>query len=302
MRALRRALAVLSVVPVIAGLAACSTSGSGNALGGASGGASVVAAHPTPADQLDFFDALEARDRVTYDDAIHAALLLEQEDSQTDYAKRVAVARQNGLLQGDFDRAANRSITTGEAADLIMRAMVSRGGGKNLGESTPAVATAEFQSSGVLAESAAPSDLISGRDFVAMLTGARELIGLAPAREPTTLAQAQKAAMPTKAGAASPGESFDEPEGAQAATDDGATRALTSLPAPQPAGEPLVAPGATAPAPAPSPTPTPAPAPVAAKPEPEKPKATPPAKDKQWVPGRPVKAPPSTPPTPKSGG
>jgi hypothetical protein len=280
----------------------------------ASAGSSVVTAHPAAADQLDFFDALEARPSVTYDDAIHAALLLEQEDSQLDFNRRVAVARQNGLLHGDFDRPATAPISTGDAADLVMRAMVSRAGTGRAAESTPAGATAQFQAAGVLPEAAKATDRISGHDFVAMVTGAREIIGLAPAREPTVLAEAP-AAPPAPAG----GESFDEPVApARAAAESGATRELTALPPPAPTNEPLLPPGA-APAPTstpaagrPEPTPIPtAPAPTPAAAAPTKPKPQPkpepvqrePAKDKRWVPGKPVKPPaPPAPAPPASGG
>lgn len=298
MRARRPAVVLaLGVLPFALG--ACSGGGGSGGTGLSVDGSTVVSAYPSAADQLEFFDALEARDRVSFDDAIHAALLLEQEDSQTDWAKRVAVARQNGLVPGDFDRPAHGAISTGEAADLVLRAMLSRAGGTRIGEATPAAAMKEFQGAGVLAPSAGPRDAITGREFVSLLTGAREMIGLAPAREPTVLATSAPRAASGEA------ESFDEPAAASATpADSGATRELSSLPPPKPTNEPLVAPGeaskgappaAAAGKPAAATAPTPAPAP---KSEPA-PKAEP-AKDKRWVPGKPVK-PPAT-PSPKTGG
>jgi hypothetical protein len=74
-------------------------------------------------DQLNFFDALEKRDLVSNDDALHAALLVFTGQSPATYSQRAARAKQVGLIPTRFDQPAREAITAGELALILARGL-----------------------------------------------------------------------------------------------------------------------------------------------------------------------------------
>lgn len=119
-----------------------------------------------PAYELDFYDRLDRLPVVSYDDAIHSVLLLNGQ-SAFSYPQRVAMAKQQGLLEENFDRPPREAVTIGEVAVMIERVITDRV------DQSYDRATARLASRGILPESARPNQGLTGSQMLAVL-GATE--------------------------------------------------------------------------------------------------------------------------------
>lgn len=82
-----------------------------------------------PEQQMEFWHALTDRPMVSHDDAFRATLLfLDGKDDTADYAARVDLLKQRGLLAKKFERPANEAITRGTLAVVLVKALEIRGG------------------------------------------------------------------------------------------------------------------------------------------------------------------------------
>jgi hypothetical protein len=276
-----------------------------------------------PAYELDFYDRLDRLPVVSYDDAIHSVLLLNGQ-SASSYPQRVAMAKQQGLLEENFDHPPREAVTIGEVAVMVERVMTDRVDQSFEG------ATSRLASRGILPESARASQGLTGSQMLAVLGAAEDLMAAQPegmaTDEPLVVEpSARPAPAPEPAPAAGEPAAPDEdafagfetggepakvvspedtiPSPAPAAPDDEqrVVKEIEPLPempdeAPQTKGEPE--PVAPAPEPAPAPPvavePAPEPEPAATPAEPEEP-SPPAAADQEsghvskWVPGKPLR-------------
>ena len=74
-------------------------------------------------EQLNFFDAVEKRDIVTHDDALHGALLLFTGQSGSTFSQRASRAKQMGLVDVKYDPPPREAITAGEFAMILAAGM-----------------------------------------------------------------------------------------------------------------------------------------------------------------------------------
>jgi uncharacterized glyoxalase superfamily protein PhnB len=80
---------------------------------------SVAESYPgSGVEQLNFFDAIEKRDLVSHDDALHAALLLFAGQSATTYAQRAARAKQIGLVPGGGPQGMTSPVAYWHVSDI----------------------------------------------------------------------------------------------------------------------------------------------------------------------------------------
>jgi hypothetical protein len=230
-------------------------------------------------EQLDFFDALEKRDLVSYDDALHASLLLFAGQSGQTYVQRAGRAKQMGLLDEKFDRPPREAITVGELS-LILAAGLHR---PDTGSEYRAVE--DLKGLGILPDFTDENTGVSGAQLLTILGHAEDAMAMgaaAPAHDQTVRPsnEAEKAR-------ASAGVFADH----QPATRKPVKKPPIDLqddakkPRPGqvlPTGSPASESPATTPPPPPTPTPAPAPAQVpenapAAKPTPSPTPTTAPA-------------------------
>jgi hypothetical protein len=126
-----------------------------------------------PAYELDFYDRLDRLPVVSYDDAIHSVLLLNGE-SAFSYPQRVALAKQRGLLEENFDRPPREAVTIGEVAVMIERVITDRVD-QSYGE-----ATSRLSSRGILPESARASQGLTGSQMLAVLGATEDFVAGRP--------------------------------------------------------------------------------------------------------------------------
>src|SRR5688500_14418452 len=79
--------------------------------------------------QMEFWHTLATRNLPSNDEAFHGLLLfLDANDPATDYAGRVAVLKDKGLLDKNFNQPANQAIQRGQLAQALVRALKIKGG------------------------------------------------------------------------------------------------------------------------------------------------------------------------------
>ncbi len=128
-----------------------------------------------PAYELDFYDRLDRLPVVSYDDAIHSVLLLNGQ-SAFSYPQRVALAKQRGLLEDNFNRPPREAVTIGEVAVMIERVITDRV------DQSYGGATSRLATRGILPDSARPTQGLTGSQMLAVL-GATEDFLLARGEE-----------------------------------------------------------------------------------------------------------------------
>lgn len=277
-----------------------------------------------PAYELDFYDRLDRLPVVSYDDAIHSVLLLDGQ-SAFSYPQRVAMAKQQGLLEEDFNRPPREAVTIGEVAVMVERVMTDRVDQSFEG------ATSRLASRGILPLSARASQGLTGSQMLAVLGAAEDLMAAEPegmeTGEPLVVEPSAEPAPPPEpapvaaepaapeedafagfetggpAKVVSPEETAPAPAPAPGTPDDDEQRVVKEIePLPEMPDETPQAknePEAVAPAPEPEPAKAPEAVEPAPEPEPEavpaEPAPSPPAADEgaghvsKWVPGKPLR-------------
>lgn len=110
-----------------------------------------------------FFDALESRPLASYDDAIHAALLLGTGSSGDSAAQRVAMAAQLGYVPTTFDRPAREAVTIGEVARMFAAIL------ENHAVASPERAITILQSRGVAVGSGQINQGLTGAQLMSVI-------------------------------------------------------------------------------------------------------------------------------------
>lgn len=258
---------------------------------------SVAEAHPgSGVDQLNFFDALEKRDLVSHDDALHATLLLFAGQSGQTYVQRVGRAKQMGLLDAKFDRPAREAITIGELSTVLAAGM------RRPDARSESTSMQQLRQMGVLPDFAADNSGISGAQLLTILGHAEDAMATNPVpSSPTTSNEVLRPFTSAERALAGAGMFATQPERKPPRKSpidlekeaqkprpgqilpDNAPGAQTPdlTPPPNPSPDPSPAPDRNpAPTPPPSPAPTPAPTPSAG------PKPLPPPRAEGGVPSR----------------
>lgn len=131
---------------------------------------SAVDKFPSADDELEFIDAVEAEKVVTNNDALHALFLISlRADPATDYAGRVAAAKERGWLGAAFDEPANESAEIGwMARAACMEGGIKGGLTMQVFGPVPRYATKELVFMGVLPPRSENQSL-SGSAFIDFL-------------------------------------------------------------------------------------------------------------------------------------
>ncbi len=124
-----------------------------------------------PNTQMEFWQQLADRPVTCNDEAFHGLLLyLDGKDDNADYAARVSAMKSRGLLPANFDRPATESVTRGNLAIAIAKALNIKGGViMRLGGSTiPRYATRELIYLDIYPPSS-PQQTFSGTEFLGII-------------------------------------------------------------------------------------------------------------------------------------
>lgn len=178
-------------------LAACQT-GQGRSETSALIQTSTAGALGGAVNQMDFFDALEQRSEVTWDELLAGVALAAGKPAGASYAERVAWAQRNGLLGTDAPDHGAMRATAADLARLLLRAQgVRLHAGISGGE---VVALAVRRS--LLPNSVGPGDPLTGPLTVAALSAVGRP---APSAAASSTVRTGGQTKPTAAAGASPG-------------------------------------------------------------------------------------------------
>lgn len=127
-------------------------------------------AQSDPDSQLLFWHTLAERPLTSNDDAFHGMLLyLDERDDCPDYAARVALLKQRGLLPASFNQPASAAVERGTVAVMIVKTLSIRGGwAMHVFGPTPRYALRELMSMSILPYSS-PQQIFSGAEFVGVI-------------------------------------------------------------------------------------------------------------------------------------
>ena len=128
-----------------------------------------------PEQQVEFWHQLADRPVTSNDEAFHGLLLFSDgQDPAEDYAGRVAVLKERGMLPANFDAPADRAIDRGTLAVALARALKIRGGlVMSLLGPSPRYAVRELQFMNVFPPSS-PNQTFSGAEFLGIIGKAEE--------------------------------------------------------------------------------------------------------------------------------
>jgi hypothetical protein len=127
--------------------------------------------------ELDFYDELEHRPLVSFDDVLHAVLLLTSGRSAEGYGARLELARRSGWIDESFDHAGRDVATTGEVAEILADALGvpgDRGGARSGAGGDWAIRRLAVL--GVLPASARPEHGLTGAQMLAILRNAQDIL------------------------------------------------------------------------------------------------------------------------------
>jgi hypothetical protein len=124
-------------------------------------------------DQMDFFDALERRPRVTYDELLAGVLMAAGLRTDGGYNDRLATARRAGIVGTDVPESGNMNATAGDLAKVMLRAQGVRIRPGLSGEEAVAIATRRS----LLPESLKADSPLTGPITVAALSAAGQPTG-----------------------------------------------------------------------------------------------------------------------------
>jgi len=129
-----------------------------------------------PAAEVVFFHNLSTSGRVSNDEALHALVLLAQdEDLTTNYDERLAFAKDRGWVMPGFNEPADIVARKGMVADSIVRILGIRGGVmmQMLGP-TPRYAIRELAELGVIPAESGERQAMSGAELLGIVGRARD--------------------------------------------------------------------------------------------------------------------------------
>ncbi len=164
-QAFRNGAAAVAMALILGGCAG----GAGDGSAAASGSEVVAALPAAPTSALEFWDALEASERVTWDQLATAALLLHGEGWST-ASRGVNAASEAGLLGSAGDVRPQGAVTVGDGCAVIARVL-------GLPASTDAQvrdAIQRFAQTGLLPQGSQPGFALSGADLIGMMGSASD--------------------------------------------------------------------------------------------------------------------------------
>ena len=128
-----------------------------------------------PETQLEFWHTLAEQPVTSNDDAFHGLLLfLDGSDPGADYAGRVAVLKDRGLLPRGYDAPAEQAVERGTLAVALARALDIRGGiMMSLSRDCPRYATKELVFLGIYPPSS-PNQTFSGTEYLGIIGKAED--------------------------------------------------------------------------------------------------------------------------------
>lgn len=134
--------------------------------------------------ELDFWFGLPGRSAVTNDEALHALFLLaDAKDEATSYEDRLDLAKDRGWIGVKFDEPADMAARRGIISLALYNIMDIDGGVINeIFGPTPRYAHRELVARGLMLTSS-EWQVISGREFMALITRARDRANLIAAAE-----------------------------------------------------------------------------------------------------------------------
>ena len=123
-----------------------------------------------PSVQLEFWHTLNGRPVASNDEALHALLLfIEGQDPAEDYAARVEIFKQRGLLPQGFAEPADQAVKRGTLAVVLLKLLKIEGGlTLRLFGPVPRYAVRELQYEGIYPPSS-PHQTFTGKQFVSLI-------------------------------------------------------------------------------------------------------------------------------------
>ena len=123
-----------------------------------------------PDTQLDFWHTLAERPMTSNDDALHGMLLyLDDHDTCADYAARVALLKQRGLLSANFNEPHDAAVQRGTVAVMFVKTLHLHGGwAMHVFGPTPRYATRELIYLNIFPY-CSPQQTFSGTEFVGVI-------------------------------------------------------------------------------------------------------------------------------------
>ncbi len=138
-------------------------------------GPDLAEAHPDAPSEAAFWDALRSRSAVNNNEGFHGVLILaDGEDSAADYPARVALLKERGWLDSDFDEPSALAIQRGTLAKGLAHAISLRGGVMySITGPSPRYALRELVDRGIMPPGSTRQS-ISGGEFLGVLGKAQD--------------------------------------------------------------------------------------------------------------------------------
>jgi hypothetical protein len=147
--------------------------------------------------QLEFWHELAGRPVASNDEAFHGLLLYtDREDPADSYEARVNLLKQRKMLPKNFNRPANESLSRGDLAVALVRALEIKGGltmralGWTGAAPSPRYATRELMYLNLYPPSS-PNQTFSGSEFLGIIGRAEDYQRVNPAKAPAALLPAE---------------------------------------------------------------------------------------------------------------
>jgi hypothetical protein len=137
-------------------------------------------------DQLDFFDALEKRSSVTWDELLTGVLMASGKRTDGGYADRMQTARRAGLLETGPAPEATAAVSAGDLARVLLRAQGTRLRADLTGEEAVSLAARRK----LLPAKLDPGSPAAGQTTVAALSALRDPAGPRPSSPAPSTASA----------------------------------------------------------------------------------------------------------------
>jgi hypothetical protein len=134
--------------------------------------------------ELDFWDAMAERPIVCNDDGIHGLLLFtDGADPTASYAERLAVARERGWIEEEFEEPGELAMQRGTIARAIaVHCKIEGGVMMRIVGPHPRYASRELQYLGMMG-AGSEQQAISGREFMGVISKAQDYLLLEEGRE-----------------------------------------------------------------------------------------------------------------------
>lgn len=130
------------------------------------------------AGQLDFFDALESRELVSQDDALHAVLLAWSGTSAPTFVQRAALAKRSGIVGAGWNPQPRDAITSEELAMMLDGVALAQHAGGAVAGAKGVVLTSpdslqRMRERGIIPRGWRANRGVSGPELLAILSRAR---------------------------------------------------------------------------------------------------------------------------------